>query len=87
MDRVRGSATGRRVTTTATTVPALGGDAGHQAPQSRTERPTPPHLLRRSRQGNHFAAWQESDLFTSEVRAAFRSLRCRRHPPTKRRSS
>ena len=38
MDRVRGSATGRRVTTTATTVPALGGDVGHQAPQSRTER-------------------------------------------------
>jgi len=26
-------------------------------------------------EGNHFAAWQEPDLFTSEVRAAFRSLR------------
>jgi pimeloyl-ACP methyl ester carboxylesterase len=25
--------------------------------------------------GNHFAAWQEPELFTSEVRAAFRSLR------------
>jgi hypothetical protein len=25
--------------------------------------------------GNHFAAWQEPDLFTAEVRAAFRSLR------------
>jgi Epoxide hydrolase N terminus len=25
--------------------------------------------------GNHFAAWQEPDLFTTEVRAAFRSLR------------
>jgi len=25
--------------------------------------------------GNHFAAWQEPDLFTEEVRAAFRSLR------------
>jgi hypothetical protein len=25
--------------------------------------------------GNHFAAWQEPDLFTSEVRDAFRSLR------------
>jgi pimeloyl-ACP methyl ester carboxylesterase len=25
--------------------------------------------------GNHFAAWQEPDLFTSELRAAFRSLR------------
>jgi ATP-dependent 26S proteasome regulatory subunit len=25
--------------------------------------------------GNHFAAWQEPDLFSTEVRAAFRSLR------------
>jgi hypothetical protein len=25
--------------------------------------------------GNHFAAWQEPDLFTTEIRAAFRSLR------------
>jgi hypothetical protein len=24
---------------------------------------------------NHFAAWQEPTLFTTEVRAAFRSLR------------
>jgi hypothetical protein len=26
-------------------------------------------------EGNHFAAWQEPELFTSEVRAGFRSLR------------
>jgi hypothetical protein len=26
-------------------------------------------------EGNHFAAWQEPDLFTTEIRAAFRSLR------------
>jgi hypothetical protein len=25
--------------------------------------------------GNHFAAWQESELFTAELRSAFRSLR------------
>ena len=25
--------------------------------------------------GNHFAAWQEPELFTSEIRAAFRTLR------------
>ena len=25
--------------------------------------------------GNHFAAWQEPELFTTEVRAAFKSLR------------
>ena len=24
---------------------------------------------------NHFAAWHEPDLFTTEIRAAFRSLR------------
>jgi len=34
-----------------------------------------PHLLQRSCKGNHFAAWQEPNLFTTEVRAAFRSLR------------
>jgi len=26
-------------------------------------------------EGNHFAAWQEPELFTTELRAAFRSLR------------
>jgi hypothetical protein len=26
-------------------------------------------------QGNHFAAWQEPELFTTELRAGFRSLR------------
>jgi hypothetical protein len=26
-------------------------------------------------EGNHFAAWQEPDIFTSELRAAFRPLR------------
>ena len=25
--------------------------------------------------GGHFAAWEEPELFTTEVRAAFRSLR------------
>jgi hypothetical protein len=25
--------------------------------------------------GNHFAAWQEPELFATEVRAAFRTLR------------
>jgi len=25
--------------------------------------------------GNHFAAWQEPEIFTTEVRAGFRSLR------------
>jgi pimeloyl-ACP methyl ester carboxylesterase len=26
-------------------------------------------------EGNHFAAWQEPELFATEVRAAFRSVR------------
>ena len=26
-------------------------------------------------EGNHFAAWQEPDIYTTEVRAGFRSLR------------
>jgi len=28
-----------------------------------------------ARRGNHFAAWQEPELYTNELRAAFRSLR------------
>lgn len=34
-----------------------------------------PRLFNELDRGNHFAAWQEPGLFTSEVRAAFRSLR------------
>jgi hypothetical protein len=30
---------------------------------------------RRGRKGNHFAAWEQPQLFSEEVRAAFRSLR------------
>jgi pimeloyl-ACP methyl ester carboxylesterase len=48
----------------------------YQAPRSWTERAYPKliyfHELDR---GNHFAAWQEPDLFTTELRAAFRSVR------------
>jgi pimeloyl-ACP methyl ester carboxylesterase len=48
----------------------------YQAPRSWTEQAYPNliyfHELDR---GNHFAAWQEPDLFTTELRAAFRSLR------------
>jgi pimeloyl-ACP methyl ester carboxylesterase len=31
--------------------------------------------------GGHFAAWEEPELFATEVRAAFRSLRGQRRPP------
>jgi pimeloyl-ACP methyl ester carboxylesterase len=48
----------------------------YQAPRSWTERAYPNLVyFNEVDQGNHFAAWQEPDLFTSEVRAAFRPLR------------
>jgi pimeloyl-ACP methyl ester carboxylesterase len=48
----------------------------YQAPRSWTERAYPNLIyFNQVDQGNHFAAWQEPDLFTTEVRAAFRSLR------------
>jgi pimeloyl-ACP methyl ester carboxylesterase len=48
----------------------------YQAPRSWTEQAYP-HLIYFNEvgKGNHFAAWQEPNLFTTEVRGAFRSLR------------
>ena len=48
----------------------------YQAPRSWTERAY--HKLiyyNRVDKGGHFAAWEQSQLFASEVRAAFRPLR------------
>jgi pimeloyl-ACP methyl ester carboxylesterase len=48
----------------------------YQAPRSWAERAYPNLIyFHEVDRGNHFAAWQEPDLFTTEVRAAFRSLR------------
>jgi pimeloyl-ACP methyl ester carboxylesterase len=48
----------------------------YQAPRSWTERAYPRLVhFHEVDEGNHFAAWQAPDLFTTEVRAAFRSLR------------
>jgi pimeloyl-ACP methyl ester carboxylesterase len=48
----------------------------YQAPRSWTEKAYPNLVyFNEVDRGNHFAAWQEPDLFTTEVRAAFRSLR------------
>jgi pimeloyl-ACP methyl ester carboxylesterase len=48
----------------------------YQAPRSWAERAYPNLIyFNEVDRGNHFAAWQEPDLFTTEVRAAFRSLR------------
>ena len=48
----------------------------YQAPRSWTEQAYPNLIyFNEVDHGNHFAAWQEPELFTTEVRAAFRSLR------------
>jgi pimeloyl-ACP methyl ester carboxylesterase len=48
----------------------------YQAPRSWAERAYPNLVyFNEVDRGNHFAAWQEPELFTTEVRAAFRSLR------------
>jgi pimeloyl-ACP methyl ester carboxylesterase len=48
----------------------------YAAPKSWTEKAYP-HLIYYNRlaKGGHFAAWEQPELFTEEVRAAFRSLR------------
>jgi pimeloyl-ACP methyl ester carboxylesterase len=48
----------------------------YQAPRSWTERAYPNLIyFNEVGKGNHFAAWQEPNLYTTEVRAGFRSLR------------
>ena len=48
----------------------------YRAPRSWTEQAYPNLIyFNEVDEGNHFAAWQEPETFTTEVRAAFRSLR------------
>jgi pimeloyl-ACP methyl ester carboxylesterase len=48
----------------------------YRAPRSWTERAYPNLIyFNEVDEGNHFAAWQEPEIFTTELRAAFRSLR------------
>jgi pimeloyl-ACP methyl ester carboxylesterase len=48
----------------------------YQAPRSWTEQAYPNLIyFNEVEEGNHFAAWQEPELFTNELRAAFRTLR------------
>lgn len=48
----------------------------YQAPRSWTERAYPNLIyFNEVDRGGHFAAWQEPQLFSEELRAAFRSLR------------
>ena len=48
----------------------------YQAPHSWAEQAYPSLIyFNEVDEGNHFAAWHQPDLFTTEVRAAFKSLR------------
>ena len=52
-------------------------DELYQAPRSWAERAYPRNLIHYNKlgKGGHFAAWEQPDLFTAEMRASFRSLR------------
>jgi pimeloyl-ACP methyl ester carboxylesterase len=52
-------------------------DELYQAPRSWAQRAYPNNLIHFNEldRGGHFAAWEQPELFTSEMRAAFRSLR------------
>ena len=52
-------------------------DELYQAPRSWAERAYPDNLIHYNRvdRGGHFAAWEQPQLFSEELRAAFRSLR------------
>ena len=52
-------------------------DELYQAPRSWAERAYPNNLIHYNQLevGGHFAAWEQPQLFSEEMRAAFRSLR------------
>jgi pimeloyl-ACP methyl ester carboxylesterase len=52
-------------------------DELYQAPRSWAEQAYPKNLIHYNRldRGGHFAAWEQPDLFTTEMRDSFRSLR------------
>ena len=51
-------------------------DELYQAPRSWTERAYPKLVYyNKLDKGGHFAAWEQPEVFSSEIRAAFRSLR------------
>ena len=51
-------------------------DELYQAPKSWTEKAYPKLIYyNRLDKGGHFAAWEQPELFTQELRAAFKSLR------------
>ena len=52
-------------------------DELYQVPRSWAERAYPDNLIHFNQvdRGGHFAAWEQPQLFTEELRTAFRSLR------------
>jgi pimeloyl-ACP methyl ester carboxylesterase len=51
-------------------------DEIYQAPKSWAEKAYPKLIYyNRLPKGGHFAAWEQPELFTEEIRASFRSLR------------
>jgi len=51
-------------------------DEIYQAPKSWTEKAYPKLIYyNRPAKGGHFAAWEQPEIFTQEIRASFRSLR------------
>jgi pimeloyl-ACP methyl ester carboxylesterase len=54
-------------------------DELYQAPRSWAERAYPRNLIHYNRldRGGHFAAWEQPQLFSEEIRASFRPLRNR----------
>ena len=52
-------------------------DELYQAPRSWAERAYPHNLIHYNQldRGGHFAAWEQPDLFSAEMRAAFKTLR------------
>jgi pimeloyl-ACP methyl ester carboxylesterase len=52
-------------------------DELYEAPRSWAERAYPHNLIHYNRldRGGHFAAWEQPDLFSAEMRSSFKSLR------------
>jgi pimeloyl-ACP methyl ester carboxylesterase len=52
-------------------------DEFYQAPRSWAERAYPHNLIHYNKldRGGHFAAWEQPDLFSTELRTAFKTLR------------
>jgi pimeloyl-ACP methyl ester carboxylesterase len=72
----------QRELTTNTLSGMLGADqprAQEPPPRQRTERAYPRNLIHYNRldRGGHFAAWEQPQLFSEEIRASFRPLRNR----------